>query len=90
MMLILQGIWWIISGLHFIMKLMSILLRKEFFGFDIMPKPETTSFMKYELLYRYGDIWFWDLILRTVRMEKIKQNYGSIKRSRLQTVRSLS
>ena len=31
---------------------------KEFFGFDIMPKPETTSFMKYELLYRYGDIWF--------------------------------
>ena len=23
-----------------------------------MLNPETTSFMKYELLYRYGDIWF--------------------------------
>ena len=23
-----------------------------------MLRPETTSFMKYELLYRYGDIWF--------------------------------
>ena len=31
---------------------------KEFFGFDVMLNPETTSFMKYELLYRYGDIWF--------------------------------
>ena len=31
---------------------------KEFFGFDVMLRPETTSFMKYELLYRYGDIWF--------------------------------
>ena len=31
---------------------------KEFFGFDVMINPETTSFMKYELLYRYGDIWF--------------------------------
>ena len=31
---------------------------KKFFGFDIMLNPETTSFMKYELLYRYGDIWF--------------------------------
>ena len=31
---------------------------KEFFGLDVMLRPETTSFMKYELLYRYGDIWF--------------------------------
>lgn len=31
---------------------------KKFFGFDVMINPETTSFMKYELLYRYGDIWF--------------------------------